>query len=120
MATSICIEFSIATINDDLRAVIDAMFPSEIGENPSDRLQVHCGSASLGEDNRPVRAAAAGYIRHIDSEMLMSTACKHDLVLRVAHTPGDFVVEGSVLFCAWPPRTRPTSRRAPSREHCAR
>jgi uncharacterized membrane protein len=102
VATSIRIESLIATINDDLRAVIDAMFPSDIGENPSDRLQVNWDRLFLGEDFRPVRAAAAGYIRHIDSEMLMSTACEHDLVLRVAHTPGDFVVEGSVLFCAWP------------------
>ena len=102
VATSIRIESLIATINEDLREVIDAMFPSEIGESPSDRLQVHSEGLPVGENNKPVRAAAAGYIRHIDSEMLMSTACKHDLVLRITQAPGDFVVEGSMLLCVWP------------------
>ena len=105
VATSIRIESLIATINDDLREVIDAMFPCEIGESPSDRLQVDWDRLSLGENFRRVRASAAGYIRHIDSEMLMSTAREHDLVLRTAHAPGDFVVEGAVLFCVWPGAT---------------
>ena len=43
VATSIRIENLIATVNADLREVIDATFPSEIGESPAERTQYRRG-----------------------------------------------------------------------------
>jgi uncharacterized membrane protein len=102
VATSIRIETMIARITEDLRAVIDAIFPTAIGDPPPGPGAADNGCVSLGDDYQEVRAAAAGYIRHIDGTMLMSLAKQNDLVLRLARSPGDFVVDGTVLSVAWP------------------
>ena len=100
VATSIRIENLIAEVNTDLRAVIDERFPSEIGESPANLTDIDWDR--LGENFKTVCAAGAGYIRRIDSETLMSATREHDLVVRVERNPGDFVVEGALLFSVWP------------------
>ena len=102
VATSIRIENLIAAVNGDLRAVIDERFPSEIGESPADRTNIDWSRLSLGENFTRVCAAEAGYIRRIDNETLVSATGEHDLVVRVERSPGDFVVEGGLLFRVWP------------------
>jgi uncharacterized membrane protein len=102
VATSIRIENLIAEVTADLRAVIDERFPSEIGESRANRTDIDWERLSLGDNFRPVCAAGAGYIRRIDSETLMSATREHDLVVRVERNPGDFVVEGALLFSVWP------------------
>lgn len=102
VATSIRVETVIATVTEDLRQVIDTMFPSELGERPAAEHQAERQAPPIDGETRPVRARAAGYIRHVDEAMLISAASEHDLVLRLERRPGDFVVEGAVLACAWP------------------
>lgn len=102
VATSIRIQNLIAEVSDDLRAVIDESFPSDIGEGAADRADADEGSGSLGENCKAVCAATAGYVRRIDGHALMAAAREHDLLVRVERSPGDFVVEGDLLFSVWP------------------
>ena len=102
VATSIRVETVIANITDDLREVVDQLFPSEIGEPPPDPGEAERQWREPGGASRSICSQHSGYIRHIDDEMLMSAAREHDLVLRIERTPGDFVVEGVQLASAWP------------------
>lgn len=104
LASSIRIESLLATVKDDLREVIDSLYPSNIGEERGQRPETDWKDVAAGSDGSRVRAKAAGYIRQIDSKALMSTACEHDLLLRVELQPGAFVLEGGVLLTVWPDR----------------
>lgn len=98
VATSIRIETVMETLVDDLREVIDGLFPEALGASPPDESDVARQLAALPEDARPVPAQEAGYIRHIDRRILMNTAVQHDLILRIDRRPGDFVVQGVALL----------------------
>ncbi len=102
VASSIRIENLIAAVNADLREVIDERFPSEMGEGPVERARIDWDRLSLGQNFAQVCASEGGYIRRIDSDTLMKAAREHDVVVGVERRPGDFVVEGGVLFCIWP------------------
>ena len=47
-------------------------------------------------------AAQTGYIASIDAEGMLELTTATDLVLRLLHQPGDFVVPGTILVQAWP------------------
>ncbi len=49
-----------------------------------------------------VCASGPGYVQAMDVDGLMETARRHDLVVRVEHRAGDFVVRGQPLASAWP------------------
>jgi uncharacterized membrane protein len=102
VASSIRIETLIGRLCQDLREVIDEMYPSKIGEQRQHRRDDDSDRFSLDSSYEEVRADTAGYIRRIDSDMLMAAACEHDLIVRVISNPGDFVVEGGVLFHVGP------------------
>lgn len=97
VATSIRIETVMKMLVADLRDVIDVLFPQAIGADPADPDDAARQLADLPREAWPVRAAGAGYIRHIDQDTLMDAATSHDLVVRIDGRPGDFVVEGSAL-----------------------
>ncbi|QLH38858.1 MAG: DUF2254 domain-containing protein [Defluviicoccus sp.] len=105
LATSIRIESLLATVSGELREVIDKLFPSQMGEEPPQRAKVDPSVSRASFDAIPpaghVCAAGAGYVRHIDSDMLMSAAQEHDLVMRIEQQPGAFVVEGTPLLSVW-------------------
>ena len=106
VATSIRVESVIANITDDLREVVEKLFPSEIGNPPPDLREVEREWREPSGSCRVICSRHSGYIRHIDDEMLMSAAREHDLVLRIERRPGDFVVEGVQLSIGLAGRAR--------------
>lgn len=98
VATSIRIETVMQTLVEDLRDVVDSLFPEPIGATPPDEGEARRQVAAMPDEPRPVRAREAGYIRHIDHETLIRTAADHDLLVRIERRPGDFVVEGVALL----------------------
>lgn len=102
VANSIRIETLIGRVCVTLREAIERVFPSEIGE-PAQKVPASSSDyVSLCGPFKEVRANVAGYIRRVDSDMLIAIASEHNLILQVVGRPGDFAVEGSVLFHAWP------------------
>jgi uncharacterized membrane protein len=108
---SIHINHVAARIGRQLLQGVEQRFPRRIGEapelgdlagrRPAEALTALCGD---GPRHRiaEVTGCETGYIQAIDEERLMRAACKHDLVLRLAHRPGDFLHRGRRLLEAWP------------------
>src|SRR5690606_5585125 len=51
----------------------------------------------LEEDGLPFRGPATGYLQYIDTGRLLELAAERDLVIRVDHRPGHFVVEDALV-----------------------
>lgn len=87
----------VATVGRDLLHLTDRVYPEELGDDPGDEpapKPVDSGRAS----KTVVPSPRGGYIQAIDGDQLMSTACEHDLLLRVAKAPGEFIFQGSPLI----------------------
>jgi uncharacterized membrane protein len=54
------------------------------------------------EQARPILATSSGYLQVIDHESLIDSCAELDLVARLEHRPGDFVVAGGTLATVWP------------------
>ena len=104
VSASIQAENVIAAVGRDLDDAIERLFPEQ-GEAPSrgprPRLEAAIPSG-FGGPGEPVPAAQTGYLQAIDLDGLIKFARERDLVLRVEHRPGDFVVEQSDLVSVWP------------------
>lgn len=55
-------------------------------------------------DARPetILAEKVGYVRATDFESILRVAQTHDLVVRVEHRPGSYVIPGMALLSVWP------------------
>ena len=86
----------VALVASDLRDAIVRLFPDEIGERKK-RNNAHHGEDDVPRDfetkSHPVRSLSGGYVQAIDVDGLMHLAQEKDLVIRVEHRPGHFVVK---------------------------
>lgn len=89
----------------DLHHTIEQMYPQQIGSGPRevepgpDRQQV---PESFEKHNAPVLSHHNGYIQAVGDERLMELATEHDVVLRIEHAPGNWVVRDQPLVRIWP------------------
>jgi len=89
--------------SNDLKDAVDRLFPTEFGHRmPESHRQV--GEIPVGFDTEavPVKATSSGYLQAIDDQRLMKIAKSKDLLLRLNHHPGQFIVHGSELLHVWP------------------
>lgn len=87
----------------ELRATLVAAFPRPGAGRNGERSKAEAELRRFNHlPTRRVTASANGYVQVIDYETLQRFARRHDLVLRVAVRPGDFVVRDSCLAEAWP------------------
>ncbi len=98
-SSSIQAEQVVDTIYRELLTVIDATFPkdSDVRSGPVGAEGPQERRATAGEDGITVLADESGYLRTVDVKGLLSLACDHDLVIRLACRPGDFVFEQTPL-----------------------
>lgn len=93
----------IATVNHDLEQAINQLFPREIGHEAP---QQQNGDPDLPEgferDAYTIAVPRNGYVQAVDGGGLLQLARKHDLLLRLEHRPGHFIIAGSTLVRAWP------------------
>jgi uncharacterized membrane protein len=117
-AQSIHISNVIAGIGRALSDGVHRLFPTPLGEPPSEERERAVppnngdgeapdetpGALPEGyfEDACAICADGAGYIEAIDEDDLLTTASRHDLVLRLNYRPGDFVSKGKTLVLAVP------------------
>jgi uncharacterized membrane protein len=94
----------IANVAAELCTGIDEMFPEEMGDEapapsppPDDEHAIPGGIEAWSNSVSTARAARSGYVQLIDDDRLMQIASENDLLLRVVHRPGRFVVEGDAL-----------------------
>lgn len=95
----------IAGVAQDALDAIDRLYPSE--EDPLALPASAALAPSLPDrfEQSAVRLEArrSGYLQVIDYSYLLASAAKHDLIVKVMHRPGHFVVYGDELALVWPP-----------------
>jgi len=104
-SVSIQVSTVIEVVDRELDAAIDRLFPEELGrevpeqQQPEDKGEVPEG---FEREVHPVAAITSGYLQAIDAGALMKVATERDLIFRVRHRPGRFVMPGGDLVLAWP------------------
>ncbi len=102
---SIQAETVVDSVGRDLREAIDRLFPESLGKDATAAERPPAAAtlpAGFDAGSRPVPATESDYLQAVDGERLLEMATEKDLVLRVEHRPGRFVVEGQDLVRVWP------------------
>jgi uncharacterized membrane protein len=104
VSTSIQAENVIAAVRRDLDRTIDTFFGAQghAAHDPGEEAGTAAFPRDFEIEARVVPAATSGYVTTLDEAALIAIACEHDLIVRLAHRPGDFVVAGGALALAWP------------------
>lgn len=95
----------IAGVGRGLNRQIESQFPARVGDPHQSEASQSVESEladSFYATAKTIYSTGTGYLEYIDGEELMQLAKKHDLVLKIRPTPGDFVTEESVLLLASP------------------
>jgi uncharacterized membrane protein len=102
---SIQAETVVDSVGRDLREAIDRLFPERLGEDAAAAERPPSAAtlpAGFDAGSRPVPATESDYLQNVDGERLLGLATERDMVLRVEHRPGRFVVAGQDLVRVWP------------------
>jgi uncharacterized membrane protein len=93
----------ITRISADIRSATDELFPEPIGRGPQPIEHIrHELPDNFDAQAKPVYASRSGYLQLVDEGHLLATAVDADVVIKLAHRPGDFVLDGAVLALVWP------------------
>ena len=91
----------IATIGIELDRALDPLYPEGIGVSPGAGQHQEL-PADFAAGAVEVCAERSDYVEAIDGDGLIALAMKHDLLVQLAHRPGDFAVEGEIIARAYP------------------
>lgn len=95
IAISIQATHIIMTAAKETLASVDRMFPSELGEESEEACEEtmpECPATWA-----PVLARKTGYVQGVEGEDLLQMAKRHDLVIRMERSIGDFVAKGTPI-----------------------
>jgi uncharacterized membrane protein len=107
IAKSIQLPQVIASIAGDLSRAIDAdsALPAPVGLKAGPSLAEVM--VRLDEDSGVVRAPRSGYLQFVRIDALVEVAARSGAVIRLAHRPGHFVLQGQPLAEVWPAAAAP-------------
>ena len=100
-ASSMQAEYVINNVAQDLHDALNRLYPKRIGEPRESHGEL---PALFATESLPVSPDESNYLQALDGDRLMAAAVRHDLVLRIDHRPGEFVIAGNPLLRAWPAR----------------
>ncbi|HYW80663.1 MAG TPA: DUF2254 domain-containing protein [Thermoguttaceae bacterium] len=95
----------VTRVNTELMEGIDRLFPEPIERGATPILAEPPDTRFLNtfeQEARPVGSTGDGYLQVIDVEVLLTLAVEEDVVLRLEHRPGHFVVAELPLVLVWP------------------
>jgi uncharacterized membrane protein len=97
----------IALVANDLDHAINRLFPEKLGYPPEENDDQSAREIAKDFDQQAdtIASMRSGYLQSIDNNQLMKIATENDLVLRLEHRPGDFVIKGNELV-----KVRPRGR----------
>lgn len=86
-------------IREETHERIVVLFPERLGagEDDGDAVTLEQPPAARRRGRHAVASDTTGYLQHVDGDALMRLACANDIVVRVPHCMGDFVVAGEPL-----------------------
>ncbi|MGV9170255.1 MAG: DUF2254 domain-containing protein [Promethearchaeia archaeon] len=100
VATSMQAENIIAEVGRDLEDAIERLFPESVDYGIYQytlRDERDLTEAFEEETESFMKSEISGYLQAVDFEELVKIAEKHDLTMRIAHRPGDFVTKDGEL-----------------------
>ncbi|MFG0291221.1 MAG: DUF2254 domain-containing protein [Rhodopirellula sp. JB044] len=93
----------VARVGRRLNSQIDSQFPARVGESTDADVKTPVVLPPwFDESAERVVSEGTGYLEYIDGDGLLDLASRHDLVLHVQVSPGDFVTSKTVLLLASP------------------
>lgn len=105
VSTSLQAEHIIAEVGRDLEDAIKRLFPESIDYSIYQyalRDERDLTKACKEETESFIESQTSGYLQAVDSEALVKIAEKHDLTMRIARRPGDFVTKAGELVSITP------------------
>ncbi|WP_214608060.1 DUF2254 domain-containing protein [Geoanaerobacter pelophilus] len=98
VSMSIQVSNILSVVSRDLQAAIDRIFPDRIGRGAEQSPESVADRMNFPDDCRSstanITSTSYGYLKAVDDAQLLSTAIRHDLVVRLLKRPGDFVGQG--------------------------
>lgn len=98
IATTLQASEIIARISGETGETVDRLFPADMEEGTNPEASAAAPAPAV-DTWCPVAAEGTGYVQRADIRRLVSLAEEHDLVVRLEHTAGDFVIAGQPV--AW-------------------
>ncbi|WPL18178.1 hypothetical protein Thiowin_03237 [Thiorhodovibrio winogradskyi] len=98
IATSIQASSIIATAARETLAAVDALFPETLGEDDDEGVDATLARAIANRPWLAVPASKTGYVETLDADALLDVARTLEILLRMEHGIGDFVVAGTPLI----------------------
>jgi uncharacterized membrane protein len=102
IATSIQNPDMIARIVDDLKPTIIHAHACVPGQGSGECVAPEVVARQIAE-GETVECKRSGYVQKIDCAALVAAASGTDAVIHILYRPGQFVLRGEHLACAWPP-----------------
>jgi uncharacterized membrane protein len=102
IATSIQNPDMIARIVDDLQPTVIQAHACGPGQGSGEQVGPAVVAQQIAE-GETVQCKHSGYVQVIDCEALVTAALQADTVIHLLYRPGQFVLRGEALACAWPP-----------------
>jgi uncharacterized membrane protein len=96
-ASAIQVSEILASIRKETIEAIESLFPEEMGrEEPEADDSIH-DLHRLNFQWHPVRNEATGYIQDVQSASLLRRAAKHDTIIRMERSIGEFVIRDTTV-----------------------
>jgi uncharacterized membrane protein len=97
IALAIQADFVVASISDEVRDVVERLYPAGVGRSRQ-QVEPRDGGRAVDVPNRTkVTAGRDGYVQIVHSDRLLEIACRNDLLIDLRHRPGDWIVRGETL-----------------------
>jgi uncharacterized membrane protein len=96
LANSIRSEYIVKRVATDIRDMIDHLYPEEIGMEPPDGYPPPALT-----NGQQILAQESGFFQNIIGDDLINAAKRHNVVLEMEYTPGEFVLAGTPLVTAY-------------------
>lgn len=91
-------------VRDDLLAVVDRLYPADVGYGrPGHDQDLGDTLAEVHAYGAPVTAPGCGYLQSIRDDDLMAAARRHDVLLALRVRPGQYVLPDTVVVLVHPP-----------------
>ncbi|WP_029918001.1 DUF2254 domain-containing protein [Pelobacter seleniigenes] len=106
ITVSIQVSTVIANVSRDLGRMVERLFPDKIPcyitSRENEIVLANQIPEDFAEQCKLLSCDSSGYLQAIDYDGLLKLAVEHDLILRVLHHVGDFLVRESDLIEIWP------------------
>ncbi len=116
VAESIQANTVIANVRHELESIVERVLPAFEGDRKADESEWQRLQSLLASGAAPISTEARGIVQAVDQDALVSWAKTHDVMVRLRHRPGEFVIRGNIVCDVFPRDRAPHDDIAPLHE----